>query len=131
MLGRTHALSGADAVLALTPLLRDHGVTVDAWAVPVAAVTAAGAAVLPDFDHADATPARSLGPLTAGLAWCVGLVSGGHRNGTHSFLGLAQGCPLFWPVHDHATTTGRSARTTPSSATSSGPRSPSPLPGSS
>ena len=31
----------------------------------------------------------------------MGLVSGGHRNGTHSFLGLAQGCPLFWPVHDH------------------------------
>jgi len=89
MLGRTHALSGAVAVLALTPVLRAHGVTIDAWAVPVAAVTAAGAAILPDLDHAHATPARSLGPLTAGLAWCVGAVSGGHRNGTHSILGLA------------------------------------------
>lgn len=89
MLGRTHALSGAVAVLALTPVLRDHGIAVDAWAVPVAAVTAAGAAILPDVDHAHATPARALGPVTAGLAWCVGLLSGGHRNGTHSLVGLA------------------------------------------
>lgn len=100
MLGRTHALSGAVAVLALTPVLRSHGVTVDAWAVPVAAVTAAGAAILPDVDHAHATPARSLGPISAGLAWCVGLLSGGHRNGTHSFVGLAAFTGLAaWLTH--------------------------------
>lgn len=100
MLGRTHALSGAVAVLALTPVLRAHGVTVDDWAVPVAAVTAAGAAILPDVDHAHATPARSLGPISAGLAWCVGRLSGGHRNGTHSFVGLAAFTGLSaWLTH--------------------------------
>lgn len=89
MLGRTHATSGAVAVLALVPVLRDHGVTVDGWAVPVAAVVGAGAAMLPDFDHHHATIARSVGPVTALLARGVGAVSGGHRNGTHSLLGVA------------------------------------------
>jgi membrane-bound metal-dependent hydrolase YbcI (DUF457 family) len=88
VIGRTHATSGAVAVLAVVPLLRQHGVTVDGWAVPVAAVVAAGSAMLPDLDHASGTIARSVGPLTTVLARAVGFCTGGHRNGTHSLLGL-------------------------------------------
>ncbi len=42
-----------------------------------------------DFDHPHATIAQSLGPVTKLLARGIGLVFGGHRNGTHSLLGLA------------------------------------------
>lgn len=85
MLGRTHALSGAVAgaaaglaVAHLTPA-----------GVAVAAGLTAGAAVLPDIDHPDATVARSFGLLTRAFAWLVEKVSGGHRHGTHSLAGIA------------------------------------------
>jgi membrane-bound metal-dependent hydrolase YbcI (DUF457 family) len=89
VIGRTHATSGAVAVLAVVPLLRQHGVAVDGWAVPVAAVVGAGSAMLPDLDHPSGTIARSLGPVTTVLATVVGFCLGGHRSGTHSLLGLA------------------------------------------
>lgn len=85
MLGRTHALSGAVAgaaaglaVAHLTPR-----------GVAVAAGLTAGAAVLPDIDHPDATVARSFGVLTRMFAWLVEKISGGHRHGTHSLVGVA------------------------------------------
>lgn len=84
MLGRTHALSGAVAgaaaglaVAHLTPA-----------GVAVAAGLTAGAAVLPDIDHPDATIARSFGLLTRAFAWLIEKVSGGHRHGTHSLVGI-------------------------------------------
>lgn len=89
MLGRTHATSGAVAVLALVPVLREHGVAVDGWAIPVAAVVGAGAAMLPDLDHRHGTIARSVGPVSWFVSRVVGAASGGHRNGTHSLLGIA------------------------------------------
>lgn len=85
MLGRTHALSGAvagaAAALALAHL-RPAGIA-------VASVLTAGAAVLPDIDHPDATIARSFGLLTRAFAWVVEHLSGGHRHGTHSLAGIA------------------------------------------
>ena len=54
----------------------------------VAAVTA-GAAVLPDIDHPDATCAREFGFVTEAFAWVVEHISGGHRHGTHSLAGVA------------------------------------------
>jgi membrane-bound metal-dependent hydrolase YbcI (DUF457 family) len=83
-MGRTHALSGA-AIF-----------TAGAWALPLGtgqvllgAVVCAGAAVLPDIDHHGSHAARTFGPFTRGFAWVVGKVAGGHRNGTHSALGVA------------------------------------------
>ncbi|MEO3784782.1 metal-dependent hydrolase [Actinocorallia sp. B10E7] len=83
MMGRTHALSGAALFSAGTiPLgLPWHQVL-------IGAVACAGAAVLPDIDHHSSHIARTFGPLTRGFAWGVGKVSGGHRNGTHSALGV-------------------------------------------
>jgi membrane-bound metal-dependent hydrolase YbcI (DUF457 family) len=84
MLGRDHALSGAFAFAALAPSLH---VTVAHLAAGVALT--AGAGVLPDIDHPDSTISRSFGFLTEGFSWLVDRLSGGHRHGTHSLIGVA------------------------------------------
>jgi membrane-bound metal-dependent hydrolase YbcI (DUF457 family) len=49
-------------------------------------VVAAGASMLPDLDHPQATASRSLGPVTGVISKALNQVSGGHRQGTHSLL---------------------------------------------
>jgi membrane-bound metal-dependent hydrolase YbcI (DUF457 family) len=83
MLGRDHALSGAVAFAGLAPVLH---VRVSYLAAGV--VLTAGAGVLPDIDHPDSTISRSFGFLTEWFAWVVNKLSGGHRHGTHSLLGI-------------------------------------------
>jgi membrane-bound metal-dependent hydrolase YbcI (DUF457 family) len=93
MLGRTHALSGATAWASLTcaaPLVGVH----PRWpAIAVGLLATAGAALLPDADHVDATIAWSLGPVTKALTRFVHRVSGGHRHATHS-IGFTGALPL-------------------------------------
>ena len=84
MLGRDHALTGAVVFAALGPALHVTGAHLAAGVV-----LTAGAGVLPDIDHPDSTIARSFGFLTEGFAWLVARLSGGHRHGTHSLLGIA------------------------------------------
>jgi membrane-bound metal-dependent hydrolase YbcI (DUF457 family) len=89
MMGRTHSLSSACLFLGCYPLLEKMGMATDSLPDVVAAtVVATGAGMLPDFDHASATIAQSLGPITGGVARIVSALSGGHRNGTHSLLGV-------------------------------------------
>ncbi|HEY9472229.1 MAG TPA: metal-dependent hydrolase, partial [Mycobacteriales bacterium] len=97
-MGRTHALSGAvgmlavtPAVAALAPSLTPHGPV----ALAAGTVVAAGAALLPDLDHPRATVARSLGPVTGALSKVVAAVSGGHRQATHSVAGVLLAAGLF------------------------------------
>ena len=90
MRGESHALTGAAAWLAVT--------STSAWAFGVApqslpdqlagALLCAGAAMAPDWDHPDGTVAHSLKPFTRWTAEGISAVSGGHRGGTHSFLGI-------------------------------------------
>ncbi|GIH95278.1 metal-dependent hydrolase [Planobispora siamensis] len=84
MMGRNHMYSGLAVGVAA-------GVVLDLPAAPLAvgAIVCAGAAVLPDIDHPDATMAKTFGPVTGLLAWIVNRLSGGHRNGTHSGIGIA------------------------------------------
>ena len=84
MLGRDHALSGALAFTAVAPLLHVTGVHLAA-----AIALTAGAGVLPDLDEPGSTIARTFGFLTGAFAWIVHKISGGHRKGTHSLLGIA------------------------------------------
>jgi membrane-bound metal-dependent hydrolase YbcI (DUF457 family) len=84
MLGRDHALSGAVAFAAAAPLLHVTGTHLAA-----AMALAAGAGVLPDLDEPGSTIARTFGFLTGAAAWIVHRISGGHRKGTHSLLGIA------------------------------------------
>jgi membrane-bound metal-dependent hydrolase YbcI (DUF457 family) len=90
MLGRDHALSGAVAFAGVAPLLHVSGAQLGA-----AVALTAGAGVLPDLDEPGSTIARTFGFLTGMFAWIVHKISGGHRKGTHSLLGiglLTAGC---------------------------------------
>lgn len=84
MMGSRHALSGAalclgGGILALPALA----------GVALFSTLGAGFSVLPDIDHPDSGVAKCLGPISRGMAWGVSRMSGGHRNGTHSFAGAA------------------------------------------
>ena len=83
MLGHDHALTGAVAFTAVAPLLHVTGPELLAGLV-----LTAGAAVLPDIDEPGSTIARSYGFLTEAFAWIVHHLSGGHRKGTHSIIGV-------------------------------------------
>jgi membrane-bound metal-dependent hydrolase YbcI (DUF457 family) len=83
MLGHDHALSGALAFAAVAPLLPVSGTQ-----LAVAAILTAGAGILPDLDEPGSTIARTFGFLTGTFAWIVHRISGGHRKGTHSLLGV-------------------------------------------
>lgn len=88
MMGAHHALSGAAAWVAVTstatqlPALGWY--PLDPPGIVIGAVVCAGAALLPDADHHDATIAHSLPVVGAAATAVVGVASGGHRNGTHS-----------------------------------------------
>src|SRR5947209_12378614 len=85
MMGRTHALSGLVTGVAAGQFVFH----LDAGHLAAAAVVTAGAAVLPDIDHPDASCACSFGFVTEAFAWLIEHVSGGHRHGTHSLVGIA------------------------------------------
>lgn len=89
MMGRTHAASGAVATMLAMPTLSRFGLDVTSLSVIAASVAGAGAAMLPDLDHPHATVAQSVGPFTRGIARVISALSGGHRHGTHSLLGVA------------------------------------------
>ena len=84
MLGHDHALSGALAFAAAAPVLHVSGTQ-----LAVGTALTAGAGVLPDLDEPGSTIARTFGFLTGSFAWVVHWLSGGHRKGTHSLLGVA------------------------------------------
>lgn len=84
MLGHDHALSGVLAFAACAPLFHLTDTHLAAGLV-----LTAGAAVLPDVDEPGSTIARTFGFLTGAFAWVIHRVSGGHRKGTHGFLGIA------------------------------------------
>ncbi|GAB3752431.1 metal-dependent hydrolase [Zhihengliuella somnathii] len=66
--------------------------------VATGAMVCAGAALLPDADHRRASIAHSLPPVTAVLCATVGRAAGGHRQGTHSLVGIVVAVVLAWLV---------------------------------
>lgn len=109
MQGYSHALTGAAAWLTLTS---GSAAALGWYEQPgqvalTGAVACAGAALLPDLDHPQGTIAWSLPPVKAGdltlipsptQALCSGVetISGGHRHGTHSLLGIAAFTAVAW-----------------------------------
>jgi membrane-bound metal-dependent hydrolase YbcI (DUF457 family) len=85
MMGRTHALSGLVAGAAAGQLIWHLNLS----HLAIGAAMATGAAVLPDIDHPDASVARCFGFITEAFAWLIEHISGGHRHGTHSLVGVA------------------------------------------
>lgn len=91
MLARDHALSGAVVFTAAAPLLHVTGP-----ALLAGAVFTAGAGTLPDIDEPGSAVSRTFGFLTGAFAWLVHKVSGGHRKGTHSLIGIAAFTAAAW-----------------------------------
>lgn len=73
MMGRTHALTGWCAGLAVAPLAGADTLA----QVVVFAATTAGFALLPDLDHPGARASKLLGPLTGGISWLLRKASAG------------------------------------------------------
>lgn len=99
-MGVQHALGGAAVWLAATPAL-DAAYGLTPGQVAVGTVIAAGAAMVPDLDQHGSTIGRTYGPVTNVLARIIALVSGGHRNGTHSLLGVAAFTGVAWLAVAH------------------------------
>lgn len=90
--GKTHALTGLTTGLAAGELVLHLPVP---QSIGLAFLTGC-AAVLPDVDHPNSTLAHSFGFLTKFIAEIIGKVSGGHRHGTHSLVGVAVFTALAW-----------------------------------
>ncbi|WP_421084060.1 metal-dependent hydrolase [Rothia nasimurium] len=92
MMGYSHSVSAAAAWLALI----EAGVVPleDPATIAVTTLAAAGAGMFPDVDHPKGTIAHSIPPVSGWVARGVSLISGGHRKGTHSLVGLA----AFWAL---------------------------------
>ena len=109
MMGRAHSLSAAVGWLGGCAGLAQMGERPTTPVVIVGAAVSAGMALLPDIDHSGSTVARTLGPVTRGIASIVawgsaaarnsscrhcsgGPERGGHRTVTHTAAGaLAAG----------------------------------------
>lgn len=96
-MGHGHAVTGAAAwvtVAGVAPWALNAAFHLPVSPQPlvplaVGAVVTAGAALLPDSDHHSGTISYSLPPVSRWITRWVGRVSGGHRHGTHSLLGVA------------------------------------------
>lgn len=92
MMGHSHALSGVVAGLAVGSLVLHEP------AAPLLLLTGltAAYALAPDMDQRCSTEARSYGFVTEALAWVISKISGGHRHGSHSLLGVAAFTGAAW-----------------------------------
>ena len=90
MMGHSHATTGAAAWVAVTATVPGALglVPLSPAEILAGAVVTAGAALLPDVDHRSGTIAHSLPPVSRWVTRWVGQISGGHRHGTHSLLGI-------------------------------------------
>lgn len=89
MMGRTHALSGGVAWMGVMMPINEYVDHLTPFSAGLGLVVATGAAMLPDTDHHNGTIANTYGWFTRKLCQGVAVISGGHRKGTHSFLGTA------------------------------------------
>lgn len=89
MMGSTHSRSGTTAFAVLTAAAPLVGIHPHWPAVAAGTLACAGAALLPDLDHPEATIANTFGLASKAAARFVHRVSGGHRHATHSLLFVA------------------------------------------
>lgn len=117
MMARGHALSGAALGLIGCQVAQLGGATVTPSTAFTAAAVCAGAALLPDLDHPEASIARTFGPVSYRLSRITNAISaaiyaatktarddkrdGGHRGITHTilfalFAGAVSGVLALW-----------------------------------
>lgn len=93
MMGTGHAASGAAAWVAVSVTASVNyptlgWFTTDPSSVLLGGLVCAGAALLPDADHHNATIAHSVPGAGRVAAGAIGAVTGGHRKGMHSLLAV-------------------------------------------
>ncbi|MBI9114927.1 metal-dependent hydrolase [Sanguibacter suaedae] len=91
MMGAHHAATGSAAWVAVAgtgPLMLGW-YPVSPSGLLVGSIVCGGAAMLPDADHQSGTISNSLPPVSKVVTRAVSRLSGGHRRGTHSILGIA------------------------------------------
>lgn len=108
MLGYSHAVSGAVGWLVIAPPVSHMlNAPLNIGALAAGTLACAGAALIPDLDHPQATIAYTFGPISHGVAKMTRVIFGGHRMGTHSLLfalGLGAVCQILvapgwlWPA---------------------------------
>lgn len=96
MLGYSHAMSGAVAWLAVAPVATEAlGMApLNEYELIAGTIATAGAALIPDLDHPQATIAHTFGFISKSISKVTALLAGGHRQGTHSLL-FVGGFALF------------------------------------
>lgn len=107
MMGKSHAISGAAAWLAVTsttPLALGLDPQ-PPQVMAVGALVCAGAALLPDLDHPSATGAQSVPIIGRAAATAISGMAGGHRHGTHSILGTLAFFAIVWALQFTAVVT--------------------------
>jgi membrane-bound metal-dependent hydrolase YbcI (DUF457 family) len=87
-MGNTHSLSAAAVFLAAAFPISHYVHHLTPLTAAVGTIVCAGAGLLPDLDHPQATPARAFGPISQTASHIIARLSGGHRHATHSILGL-------------------------------------------
>jgi membrane-bound metal-dependent hydrolase YbcI (DUF457 family) len=87
MLGQSHAISGALGWFAIAPAVSAAvGTPLSGSELVIGGLVTAGAALLPDLDHPQATVSHFLGPVSVAVSRVVNTLAGGHRQATHSLL---------------------------------------------
>lgn len=87
MLGFSHATMGALGwFIVAEPISQLIGHPLNLSELGVGAIACAGAAIMPDLDHPQATIAHTFGPISYAASKLTHLLAGGHRQGTHSLL---------------------------------------------
>lgn len=96
MLGQQHALTGAVAAIITAQVFDATWLEIGAGAIAVL-----GASLYPDIDHERSTVSNTFGPFSRFLSWVICKLTGGHRRGTHSVLGIAALALLVQVCLDH------------------------------
>jgi membrane-bound metal-dependent hydrolase YbcI (DUF457 family) len=89
MMGKTHALTGVAIGVGITYII-----SMPVMTAITGTLICAGAALLPDIDHNRSTVSSTYGPITKLFSWIVNSLTGGHRRGTHSIVGIG----VIWLV---------------------------------
>ena len=100
MMGRSHLMLGAAGFLAFEAAFPNAfsfiSPPLDTAQLAAGTLVAAGAAMLPDLDHPEATLAHSLPPVSNVVARFVNIAAGGHRKGTHTIWAWLGVTALAW-----------------------------------
>lgn len=98
MMGKGHATLGAAAwCMAAPAIVTATGNPITFGTLLLGAIPVTGASLIPDIDHPNGSIANSAGPITRTIAKGAALLSGGHREGTHTlpFFALVVGAAFL------------------------------------